>query len=167
VLLGVKKMIVLIMGVAGSGKTTIGKLLAESLGWEFLDADDFHSSANIEKMRLGIPLDDADRIPWLQDIRNAIAQWLQDNRNVVLACSALKASYRQFLIGDSNDIKVVYLKGSDKIIQKRLQERQNHFMGEKLLNSQLSTIQEPDNAIQIDISQPPEEIVNFLKTIFG
>ncbi|UKO98577.1 gluconokinase [Nostoc sp. UHCC 0870] len=160
-------MIVLIMGVAGSGKTTIGKLLAESLGWEFLDADDFHSPANIEKMRLGIPLDDADRIPWLQDIRNAIAQWLQENRNVVLACSALKASYRQFLVGDSSDIKVVYLKGADKIIQKRLQERQNHFMGEKLLNSQLRTIEEPDNAIHIDISQPPEEIVNFLKTIFG
>jgi gluconokinase len=160
-------MIVLIMGVAGSGKTTIGTLLAESLVWEFQDADDFHSPANIEKMRLGIPLDDADRIPWLQDIRIAIAQWLQENRNVVLACSALKASYRQFLVGDSSDIKIVYLKGSDKIIQKRLQERQNHFMGEKLLNSQFNTIEEPNNAIYIDISQPPEEIVNFLKTIFG
>ncbi|WP_414575015.1 gluconokinase [Anabaena sp. CCY 9402-a] len=160
-------MIVLIMGVAGSGKTTIGKLLAESLGWEFQDADDFHSPENIEKMRLGIPLDDADRIPWLQDIRNAIAQWLQENRNVVLACSALKASYRQFLVGDRDDIKVVYLKGSDEIIQKRLQERQSHFMSEKLLNSQFNTIEEPNNAIYIDISQPPEEIVNFLKTTFG
>ncbi|MEA5567205.1 gluconokinase [Anabaena sp. UHCC 0399] len=160
-------MIVIIMGVSGSGKTTIGKLLAESLGWEFQDADDFHSSANIEKMRLGIPLDDADRIPWLQDIRNAIAQWLQENRNVVLACSALKASYRQFLVGDSSDIKIVYLKGADKIIQKRLQERQSHFMSEKLLNSQFNTIEEPNNAIYIDISQPPEEIVNFLKTTFG
>jgi gluconokinase len=160
-------MIVLIMGVAGSGKTTIGKLLAESLEWEFQDADDFHSPVNIEKMRLGIPLDDADRIPWLQDIRNAIAQWLQENRNVVLACSALKASYRQFLVGDRDDIKVVYLKGSNEIIQNRLQERINHFMSEKLLNSQFNTIEEPENAIHIDISQPPKEIVNLLKTIFG
>lgn len=158
-------MIVLIMGVSGSGKTTIGKLLAESLGWQFQDADDFHSPANIEKMRQGIPLDDGDRIPWLQDMQNAIAQWLQENRNVVLACSALKASYRQFLLTDRDDIKVVYLQGSDNIIQKRLQTRENHFMSAKLLTSQFHTLEEPENAIYIDISQPPEEIVNTLKTI--
>jgi gluconokinase len=104
-------MIILLMGVSGSGKTTIGQLLADSLHWEFSDADTFHSPENIEKMRRGIPLSDADRIPWLQDLQTAIAHWLQDDQNLVLACSALKASYREWLVVDSS-IKLIYLNGS-------------------------------------------------------
>jgi gluconokinase len=159
-------MIILVMGVSGSGKTTIGLLLADALHWEFKDADAFHSPANIEKMRLGIPLSDADRIPWLQDLQRAIAQWLQEDKNVVLACSALKASYRQFLLLDSDRIKLVYLKGSFEVIQKRLQERHNHFMTEKLLKSQFDALEEPPDAICVDLSNPPERIVDYLKTYF-
>ncbi|WP_341528707.1 gluconokinase [Nostoc sp. UHCC 0302] len=160
-------MVILLMGVSGSGKTTIGLLLADSLNWEFKDADAFHSPANIEKMQRGIPLSDADRMPWLQDLQRAIAQWLHDNKNVVLACSALKASYRQFLVLDSERIKIVYLKGSFEVIQKRLQERHNHFMTEKLLNSQFDTLEEPSDAIPVDVSEPPETIVKHLRTFLG
>lgn len=159
-------MIILVMGVSGSGKTTIGLLLADSLHWEFRDADAFHSPANIEKMRLGIPLSDADRIPWLQALQRAIAQWLQENKNVVLACSALKANYRQFLSLDSDRVKLVYLKGSFEVIQNRLQERHNHFMSEKLLKSQFDALEEPPDAIYVDVSEPPEMIMDYLKTYF-
>ncbi len=147
------------MGVSGSGKTTIGQLLAERLNWEFFDADDFHPPANIKKMQSGIPLDDADRIPWLQDLQIAIQLWLQENKNVVLACSALKNSYRKLLSLDKRT-QLVYLKGDFAILQKRLQSRKNHFMSEKLLQSQLDALEEPNNAICVDISQPPQEIVN-------
>ncbi|WP_392535510.1 gluconokinase [Nostoc sp. C117] len=165
-------MIILLMGVSGSGKTTIGKLLAESLDWKFSDADDFHSPENIEKMQHGIPLSDLDRVPWLQDLRTAIQQWLQQNQNMVLACSALKDSYRQFLVSDSDGlcpdgsdrIKLVYLKGSYELIQKRLQERHNHYMTEKLLDSQFNTLEEPLNTIYIDIAQTPEEILQNIRT---
>ncbi|MCX7596781.1 MAG: gluconokinase [Fischerella sp.] len=156
-------MIILVMGVSGSGKTTIGQLLADSLKWEFHDADNFHLPKNIDKMRRGIPLDDADRLPWLQDIQTAIKQWLEENQNVVLACSALKDSYRQyFFIGDQR-IKLVYLKGSYELIQKRLQGRQNHFMPEKLLQSQLDILEEPADAIYVDISQPPQLIIQEIR----
>jgi gluconokinase len=156
-------MIILIMGVSGSGKTTIGQLLADTLNWEFKDADDFHSIDNIEKMRLGIPLNDADRKPWLKDLQTAIALWLKENQNVVLACSALKANYRQYLLLDNEGIQIVYLQGSLDVLQKRLLKRQNHFMSEKLLNSQLDTLEEPDDAICVDISQPPQLIVQNIR----
>lgn len=152
------------MGVSGSGKTTIGQMLAESLHWEFHDADSFHSPDNIEKMRRGIPLDDNDRIPWLQSLQTAIINWLQDNRNVVLACSALKASYRQFLVLDS-DIKLVYLQGTFELIQTRLQKRENHFMNRELLTSQFASLEEPDNVILVDISQSPQVIVQAIRTM--
>jgi gluconokinase len=154
------------MGVSGSGKTTIGQLLAASLHWEFQDADSFHSPENITKMRHNIPLTDADRMPWLQNLQTAIAQWLQENKNVVMACSALKASYRQFLLLDRDRIKIVYLQGSYNLIQQRLQTRHNHFMTEKLLNSQFDALEEPSDAIFVDVSEPPETIVDFLKTHF-
>ncbi|MBD6616070.1 gluconokinase [Komarekiella sp. 'clone 1'] len=159
-------MIILVMGVSGSGKTTIGLLLADALHWEFKDADAFHSPANIEKMRLGIPLSEDDRIPWLQALQRAIAQWLQEDKNVVLACSALKASYRQFLSLDSDRVKLVYLKGSFEVIQKRLQERHNHFMSEKLLKSQFDALEEPPDSIYVDVSDSPEIIVDYLKAYF-
>jgi gluconokinase len=160
-------MIIIIMGVSGSGKSTIGKLLADALNWEFQDADNFHSRANIEKMRLGIPLNDTDRKPWLKDLQTAIAVWLQQNTNVVLACSALKADYRQYLVLDSDRIQLVYLQGSLNLLQQRLLGRQNHFMSEKLLNSQLETLEEPEDAICVDISEPPQLIVENLKTVIG
>jgi gluconokinase len=165
-------MIILVMGVSGSGKSTIGKLLADSLDWEFSDADDFHSPENVEKMRRGIALSEADRIPWLQDLQTAIKHWLQENKNVVLACSALKDSYRQFLLLNSDGfanakgdrIKLVYLKGSYELIQARLQERSNHYMSEKLLNSQFSTLEEPLDTLCMDVAQPPQIIVQNIRT---
>jgi gluconokinase len=158
-------MIILVMGVSGSGKTTIGQLLAESLQWEFRDADSFHSPENIENMRHGIPLNDLDRMPWLLAMQQATQHWLQENKNVVLACSALKASYRHYLLIGDERVKLVYLKGSFELIQKRLQERHNHFMNEKLLQSQFNTLEEPDDAISVDVSQSPEEIVENIRTI--
>jgi gluconokinase len=157
-------MIILVMGVSGSGKTTIGKMLADSLGWIFSDADAFHSPENVEKMRQGIPLSEADRTPWLQDLQSAIKHWLQENKNVVLACSALKDSYRQFLVVDSERIKLVYLKGPYQLIQQRLQERQNHYMSDKLLTSQFNTLEEPLDNIFIDITEPPQTIVQNIRT---
>jgi gluconokinase len=150
------------MGVSGSGKTTIGQMLAESLHWEFRDADAFHSIDNIEKMHRGIALSDDDRIPWLEALQTAIKDCLQGNKNLVLACSALKGNYRQLLMVDEQRIKLVYLKGSFELIQKRLEERLNHFMSEKLLKSQFDALEEPKNAICVDISEPPEVIVQKL-----
>lgn len=157
-------MIILVMGVSGSGKTTVGQLLAKSLNWEFCDADALHPPANIDKMSRGIPLDDLDRKPWLERLQQAIAQWLQENKNMVLACSALKAAYRQLLLQDKERIKLVYLKGDDQIIQERLRTRPHHYMPPDLLQSQLDTLEEPFEAIYIDISQPPEVIVQEIIT---
>ncbi|MEI6441950.1 MAG: gluconokinase [Nostocales cyanobacterium ELA583] len=156
-------MIILLMGVSGAGKTTIGKLLAETLNWKFSDADNFHTATNIEKMRLGIPLNDADRKLWLEDLQAAIKNWLQENKNVVLACSALKTNYRQMLMIDSC-IQLVYLKGSFDVIENRLKARQNHFMTEKLLKSQFHDLEEPDNCICVDVSELPEVIVKKIRT---
>jgi len=156
-------MIILLMGVSGAGKTTIGKLLAASLNWEFSDADNFHTATNIEKMRLGIPLNDADRKLWLEDLQTAIKNWLQENKNVVLACSALKTTYRQMLMIDSC-IQLVYLKGSFDVIENRIKARQNHFMTEKLLKSQFHDLEEPDNCICVDVSELPEMIVKKIRT---
>ncbi|MBX9258731.1 gluconokinase [Desmonostoc muscorum CCALA 125] len=160
-------MIIIMMGVSGAGKTTIGKLLADSLNWEFSDADAFHSPENVEKMRCGIPLTEADRTPWLQDLQTAIKNWLQENKNMVLACSALKESYRQFLVVDSDRIKLVYLKGSYELIQQRLQERHNHYMSEKLLNSQFNTLEEPSDTLYIDVIETPQVIVQDIRTALG
>ncbi|MDB9468621.1 gluconokinase [Dolichospermum circinale] len=154
------------MGVSGAGKTTIGKLLAELLNWEFRDADNFHKLANIKKMQMGISLNDNDRIPWLEDLQAAIRNWLQDNKNVVLACSALKTSYRQMLIIDSR-IQLVYLQGSFDVIENRLKARKNHFMTEKLLKSQFHDLEEPENCICVDVSQAPEVIVEKIKKALG
>ena len=156
-------MITIVMGVSGSGKTTVGKLLAQSLNWDFSDADDFHPSANIEKMSLGIPLEDADRLPWLLQLQAAINRWLLENKNVVLACSALKASYREMLCRDQQRMKIVYLKGSFPLLATRLKTRENHYMKADLLLSQLETLEEPEDAIIIDASQPLELIVRQIK----
>jgi gluconokinase len=154
-------MIVIVMGVTGTGKTTVGKRLAEALKWDFSDADSFHPQANIEKMRRGIPLDEGDRMPWLMALQQAIDGWLQSDKNVVLACSALKAAYRQALWRDAEQMRLVYLKGSFEQIAGRLQERQQHFMNKNLLQSQFDILEEPtpNESIWVDISQPLEAIV--------
>jgi len=150
--------IVLLMGPAGSGKTTIGELLAAQLGWEFADGDSFHSPANIEKMAHGVPLDSNDRIPWLDTIRQAIEQWNAQRRHVVLACSALKKSYRERLQIDSA-VRLVYLKGTYELLRERLHARKGHYATEQLLASQFADLEEPDDAITVDVVHSPEEIV--------
>jgi gluconokinase len=160
-------MIILVMGVSGSGKTTIGQLLAKSLNWEFCDADALHPAANIEKMSRGIPLDDADRKPWLQRLQQAIAQWLHEDKNMVLACSALKVAYRQILLQDKERVRLVYLKGDFKLIQERLRLRPHHYMSSDLLQSQFDTLEEPSEAIHVDVSQPLEMIVLEIKSRLG
>lgn len=155
------------MGVSGSGKTTVGRLLARTINWDFSDADDFHPAANIAKMRRGIALDDADRIPWLLELQSTIADWLQTKKNVVLACSGLKATYRDLLSVDRTQVKLVYLKGDFELISQRLQQRSNHYMKPNLLSSQFATLEEPQNAIIIDASQRPEEIVQQIISYLG
>jgi gluconokinase len=159
-------MIVVVMGVTGSGKTTVGSLLAQQLGWGFADADSFHSPENVEKMRLGIPLGDADRAPWLNSLRHAIEQWIAKHENVVLACSALKKSYREHLFV-SSEVKFVYLRGSYDLIYRRLQSRHGHFASEKILAGQFADLEEPDDAVTVEIDQPSEVIVAEIKRRLG
>jgi gluconokinase len=150
--------IVTVMGVAGAGKTTIGQLLARQLSWEFVDADSFHSQASVEKIRQGLALSDADRAPWLQALHDAVEQWTEENRNVVLACSALKRSYREE-IGIGPGRQWVYLRGSYDLIAERMRNRHGHFATEPLLASQFATLEEPEDVITVDTSHTPEEIV--------
>lgn len=152
-------LVILVMGVAGSGKTTIGEQLAAALSWQLADADRFHPPANIDKMRQGIALTDADRTPWLDALQAAIANWLQTQTPTVLACSALKGEYRQRLCQNSDQVKLVYLQGSYELIQQRLSQRQGHYMPAKLLQSQFETLEEPLDAVIVDIAQSPEVIV--------
>jgi gluconokinase len=155
------------MGVTGAGKTTIGVLLAQRLGWEFVDADSFHSPANVEKIRQGIPLDDADRGPWLRSLRQAMQGWAAERRSVVLACSVLKRSYRAELC-IAGETRFVYLKGSYDLIFQRLRQRHGHFASESILASQFAALEEPnavmndvmnDAAITVDIGSSKDEIV--------
>src|SRR5438067_12761926 len=149
-------MIILVMGVTGAGKTTIGSLLAQQLDWEFVDADSFHSPENVEKIRQGIALSDADRAPWLRAIRDAILKWIAERKNVVLACSALKREYREELVVGPK-ANVVYLKGSYELISSRLRARHGHFATEKLLASQSETLEEPEDPVPADVSYRPQE----------
>ena len=151
-------MIVIVMGVSGSGKTTIGKLLSKTLHIPFYDADDFHPQENISKMSSGIPLNDSDRLPWLKELSNQIKLWNTKDGGV-LACSALKTSYRDIL--NANDIPItwVYLEGSFELIKSRLEKREHHYMDGSLLKSQFDDLEKPKQAITISIDQKPEEIV--------
>lgn len=159
-------MIIVLMGVTGSGKTTIGRLLSEELGWRYYDADDFHPRANVEKMQNGVPLNDCDRLPWLETLRNLIRQCLERDENAVLACSALKESYRKYLLVNKK-VNLIYLKGSYALIQKRLSARHGHFMNPKLLDSQFETLEVPSHAVQIDVSSSPDEIVKTIRNHLG
>ena len=146
------------MGVAGSGKTLIGAMLAKSLNWQFADADDFHPAANIEKMTQGIPLTDEDREPWLRAMRDAILGWIESGENAVLACSALKQRYRDEL-SHVPETRLVYLKGSPDLIYNRLSQRHDHFMKPEMLASQFAALEEPADGIVVDVSPSPDEIV--------
>ena len=154
------------MGVTGSGKTTVGQALAESLYWQFVDADDFHPPSNVAKMRAGIPLDDADRAPWLAALRTHIVGWLKSQANVVLACSALKQAYRDELVV-SSDVRVVYLRGSSELITARLKERHGHYMDPNLLSSQFAALDEPHDALTVDVDASVGEIVNQIRKGVG
>jgi gluconokinase len=149
---------IIVMGVSGSGKTTLGTALAKELNWSFADADDYHPPANVQKMASGEALTDADREPWLQRLRALIEQHLLEQQPLVLACSALKASYRQTLTANLEGVKVVFLNGSRELIAGRMRSRE-HFMPAGLLESQLRTLEPPENAMVLDIGQPIEVMV--------
>lgn len=155
-------MIIILMGVSGVGKTTIGRALAQELQWRFAEGDDFHSAANKAKMHAGIPLTDEDRAPWLQSLRSAITGWLAAGDNVVLTCSALKASYREVL-QVSSEVKFVYLRGSFELIAQRLALRHGHYMNPDLLGSQFETLEEPRDAVTIDVGPPVPQIVKEIR----
>jgi len=158
-------MIAIVMGVVGAGKTTIGKLLAAQMQWEFADADDFHSASNVAKIRSGIPLDDQDREPWLQSLHEAIMKWTSASRNVVLACSALKRAYRARLAAPG--VRFVYLRGDAELIGGRIRSRHGHFAGEAILASQLADLEEPENAVTVSIAAPPDKIVAEIRKQLG
>lgn len=159
-------MIVIVMGVVGAGKTTVGNLLAGQLGWTFADADDFHPPSNVEKIRDGIALTDADRQPWLERLRTEITDWIAAGRNVVLACSALKRDYRRELEAGPQ-VQFVYLKGSAGLIAQRLRARHGHFADEQILASQFADLQEPDTAVTVDIASTPQQIVAEIRQKLG
>jgi gluconokinase len=154
-------MIVVVMGVSGSGKSTVGQLLAQRWGCPFSDADGFHPPANIEKMHRGIPLTDADRLPWLHAIRAAMDASIARGEDHVFACSALKREYRRILAHD-DEVVFVHLTGSPDLIRERLTARTGHFFDPALLQSQLDTLEVPDDAVAVDIRRSPDDIVEDL-----
>ena len=159
-------MIVIIFGVSGAGKTTIGKLLAEELGWRFYEADDLHPRVNIDKMRRGIPLTNEDRWPWLENLRELIKRSVEAGENAVLACSALKQAYRERL-HISGEIKFVFLRGDYELIEKQLRQRRSHFMNPALLRSQFADLEEPrpgEDVLTIELERTPPELVEKIKT---
>lgn len=157
-------MVILVMGVAGSGKTTIGRALATALGWSFYDADDFHPAANIAKMSAGQPLTDADRAPWLAALRTHLDACLARSQPAVVACSALKASYRAALISDPQNIRLVHLAGDPALLAARMHSRPGHYMKPEMLASQLAALEAPTDALTVDIALPPDRIVARIRT---
>ena len=161
-------MIIILFGVTGAGKTAVGRQLAQELGWSFYDADQFHPPGNVEKMRQGVPLTDADRWPWLERLRAQITECLERGDHAVFACSALKAAYRQHL-SVNGEVKWVHLKGNYALIAERLRRRGEHFMNPDLLQSQFDTLEEPqrDAVLVLDVEKAPSELVQTIRTKLG
>lgn len=163
-------MIVVVMGVAGAGKTSVGRLLARRLGCDFAEGDAFHPDRNVEKMRAGIPLGDADRGPWLEALASEIEAWSAAGRDVVLACSALKRSYRERLVRGRSGLRLVHLRGDPALLRARLEARRGHFMPAALLESQLEALEPPvpeEDALELDVAAPPEQLAAEIATWLG
>jgi gluconokinase len=155
-------MIILITGVTGSGKSTIGRFLAAQLQWKFYEGDDFHSSVNIEKLKRGAPLDDEDRLPWLTAIRDTIRAAIDRGENAVIACSALKESYRRMLRINA-EVVLIHLRATAELIDGRLKHRTGHFMNPALIQSQFETLEQPEAALQIDAGLSPGQIIRLIR----
>ena len=160
-------MVIIVMGVTGSGKTTMGQRLAETLGWQFHDADDFHPPANKTKMHAGIPLTDEDRWPWLRAMRAVIEEALAGNVGTVVTCSALKRAYRDVLSGGLPNVHYVHLTGDADVLATRLAGRRGHFMNPALLDSQIATLEAPADAIDVDVALTPDQQVEFVRQALG
>ena len=155
------------MGVAGSGKTLIGRALAAELGWRFVEGDDYHPDANVSKMREGNPLDDADRAPWLAALHGVIARAIDRREHLVVACSALKVRYRETLRGGRHPIRFVHLAADAATLRKRLASRHDHFAGTALLESQLAALEAPTDVFTTDATCPPDRILAAIRLEFG
>ena len=151
--------IVIVTGVSGSGKTTVGRALAARLGWRFCDADDLHSAANVERIQRNVPLGDDDRAPWLNRVRDVIEQARAQRAGTVIACSALKERYRRALADGIEGIRFIFLTGDPELLRTRLEHREGHFAGPGLLDSQLDELEPPRDALTLDVSQPVEALV--------
>lgn len=160
-------MIIILMGVSGSGKTTVGRLLAENMGWSYYDGDDFHGRENIDKMARGLALNDDDRSLWLDSITQHIRVLVERQQDAVFSCSALKQQFRNKLLLASDHIGFVYLKGSMRLIKERLAARQSHFFKADLLLSQFDALEEPSDVMVADIDQSPAQISNLIQLHFG
>jgi gluconokinase len=151
--------IVLLMGVSGAGKSTVGKRLASELAWPFHDADDLHTPENIARMRSGRPLDDEARLPWLHRVRDLIRALSRDRLDAVVACSALKETYRAILLDGVSDVRLVHLNAPAEVLRTRVREREGHFMPDTLVDSQVATLEAPVNALSVDASAPVQDVV--------
>lgn len=154
----IRPLVLIVMGPMGCGKSTVGRRLADKLAWPFIDADDFHPPANVDKMQRGIALNDDDRRPWLETLRAEITHWLATGRCGILACSALKQTYRDLLGVDQQNVRTVYLQGSFSLLRTRIEARRNHYMNPELLQSQLDTLETPEGGIIVDIAPSPATI---------
>ncbi len=153
-------MVVVVMGVSGAGKTAVGERLAGRLGWPFVDADDLHPPGNVRKMKAGVPLTDRDRLPWLREVRDVIADYAVPGRPAVIACSALKGAYRQLLLTGQRDTRLVHLRASREVLERRLRDRRGHFFEPALLDSQLAILEEPTDALVVDADRELEAVVD-------
>lgn len=159
--------IIIVMGVSGAGKSLVGSMLADELGWPFFDADEYHPASNIEKMKKGAPLSESDRVPWLRELALLVEELDRSSRSAVIACSALRQTYREIIAGKTGDVRFVYLKGEFEAIQQRVRERQGHFMHPDLLESQFDILEEPEDAVIVDIEQLPDRTVSRVRQALG
>jgi carbohydrate kinase (thermoresistant glucokinase family) len=158
---------IILMGVSGCGKTSVGEGLSEILNWSFYDGDDFHPQANIDKMSQGIPLNDDDRQPWLERLHDLIVERLDQDQSLIVACSALKAKYRQILKGDLDAVKFVHLAGSFELIYERIQQRDGHYMKAEMLRSQFTDLEPPQHVLTVSIETEVNSIADEIVTRLG